>query len=63
VLIVQGEEDTIVPALHARALYTAAGEPKALWLVPRAGHIDVFRSSEYRRRFVEYLKRTDSRQD
>jgi fermentation-respiration switch protein FrsA (DUF1100 family) len=63
VLIVQGEEDAIVPALHARALYTAAGEPKALWLVPGAGHIGVFRSSEYRRRFMEYLKQTASRQD
>jgi uncharacterized protein len=55
VLIVQGEEDTIVPASHAVALYAAAGEPKALWLVPKAGHIGAFRSLQYRRRLVEYL--------
>jgi fermentation-respiration switch protein FrsA (DUF1100 family) len=56
VLIVQGEEDAIVPASHAKALYTAAGEPKALWLVPGVGHMGVFRSPEYRRRLLEYLK-------
>ena len=39
VLIIQGEEDAIIPATHAEALYKAAGEPKALWLVPGAGHM------------------------
>ena len=58
VLIVQGEEDPVVPVSHAEAFYAAAGEPKALWLVPRAGHIDVFRSPQYRGRLLEYLQRT-----
>jgi hypothetical protein len=60
VLIIQGEEDAIIPATHAEALYKAAGEPKALWLVPGAGHMGVFRSPEYRRRLLEYLKQTAS---
>jgi uncharacterized protein len=58
VLIVQGEEDAIVPAAHAEALYAAAGEPKAFCLVPGAGHIGAFHSPQYRRHFLEYLKHT-----
>lgn len=61
VLILQGEEDAIVPVAHAKALYAAAGEPKALWLVPRAGHIGVFRYPEYRGRLLEYLEQTGFR--
>jgi fermentation-respiration switch protein FrsA (DUF1100 family) len=58
VLIVQGEEDAIVPTTHAQALYAAAGEPKALWLVQGAGHNGAFQSPQYRRRLVEYLKQS-----
>jgi uncharacterized protein len=58
VLIVQGEEDPVVPVSHAEALYTAAREPKSLWLVPRAGHIAVFRWPQYRDRLLEYLEQT-----
>ena len=58
VLIVQGEEDPVVPVSHAEALYAAAREPKSLWLVPRAGHIDVFRWPQYRDRLLEYLQQT-----
>jgi hypothetical protein len=58
VLIVHGEEDAIVPTAHAEALYAAAGEPKALWLVSGARHIGVFQSPQYRRRLVEYLKQS-----
>lgn len=58
VLIVQGEEDPVVAVSHAEALYAAAREPKSLWLVPRAGHIDVFRLPEYRDRLLEYLRQT-----
>lgn len=59
VLIVQGEEDPVVPVSHAEALYAAAREPKSLWLVPRAGHIDVFRLPEYRDRLLQYLRQTE----
>jgi uncharacterized protein len=55
VLIVQGTEDVVVPPGHAETLYAAAGEPKALWLVPGAGHIAAFRSTAMRQRFVGYL--------
>lgn len=57
-LIMHGEQDTIIPAEHARRLYHAARSPKALWLIPGAGHIQTFRSKEQRERFVAFLKET-----
>ncbi len=56
-LIVHGEQDSIIPVHHARELFAAAREPKALWLVAGAKHIGVFRSLEYRDRLVSYLTR------
>lgn len=38
VLIIHGAADTLVPPSEALRLYAAAGEPRDLWLVPRAGH-------------------------
>jgi len=40
-LVMHGERDRIVPAAMGRALYAAAPEPKALWIAPDAGHIDL----------------------
>ncbi|MCG3209091.1 MAG: hypothetical protein FOGNACKC_02710 [Anaerolineae bacterium] len=42
VLLVQGEADTVVNPGHARRLFEAAAEPKQLYLVPGAGHGEVF---------------------
>ncbi|BAU48779.1 alpha/beta hydrolase [Sulfurifustis variabilis] len=55
-LIIHGERDPIVPPGHARRLYEAADSPKALWLVPEAGHIQTFGSLGQRRRFVAFLE-------
>jgi uncharacterized protein len=55
ILIVHGEEDRVVPPDHAIALYEAARPPKALWLVPGAGHIEAFVTAADRDRLVEYL--------
>ncbi len=41
VLILHGEDDAIVPAEHARALFDAAPDPKRLRLVPGIGHNDL----------------------
>ena len=38
ILLIHGAADTLVPPPEALRLYVAAGEPKDLWLVPRAGH-------------------------
>jgi uncharacterized protein len=56
-LIVHGDRDYIVPPNHAQRLYQAASEPKELWVVPGAGHIETFRHPGYRSKLVDYLKR------
>ncbi|HHH48316.1 MAG TPA: alpha/beta hydrolase [Gammaproteobacteria bacterium] len=61
VLIIHGEDDNIVPPHHARQLYRAAREPKALWLVPDTGHIGALARPEIRDRLVKYLDRTMGR--
>lgn len=55
-LIIHGDQDRIVPVHHAQRLYEAAQEPKQLWIVEGAGHIQAFASPEYRERFVTYLR-------
>ena len=55
VLIVHGLDDAIVPPRHAEALYAAAREPKALWLLPETGHIAGFRDPANRERLLGFL--------
>ena len=40
-LVVHGDRDDIVPLSHGRALHAAAPEPKALEVLPGAGHNDL----------------------
>lgn len=56
VLIIQGENDQAVPPAHAHALYAAAAEPKALWMVPDAGHIAALQRPAWRHRLIGYLE-------
>ena len=56
-LLIHGERDVVVPVEHARRLYALAREPKELWLVPEAGHIQALRSAELRGRLADYLRR------
>lgn len=58
VLIVHGELDNgACTVSDARALFDAAGEPKELWIVPRAGHGEalVVAAAEYRRRVIVFF--------
>ena len=55
VLIVHGTGDRIVPSHHGEALFAAAGPPKDLWLVPGAGHLEVFADRNRRQRLARYL--------
>ncbi len=57
-LLIHGERDLIVPPHHSRLLHELAGEPKELWIVPEAGHIQALRSESVRRRLAEFLLRT-----
>ena len=60
-LILHGDRDRIVPAHHARRLYDAALEPKQLWIVPGAGHIQTMATAAQRDRLVAYLRAILSR--
>jgi fermentation-respiration switch protein FrsA (DUF1100 family) len=55
-LILHGDQDLIVPAHHGQLLYEAALEPKQLWIVPGAGHIQTMRAPAERDRLVAYLR-------
>jgi uncharacterized protein len=54
-LVIQGDRDTIVPPHHAQRLYDAALEPKQLWIVEGAGHIQALRQQDQRERLANYL--------
>jgi dipeptidyl aminopeptidase/acylaminoacyl peptidase len=60
VFIIGGELDELVPKFMALQLYAAAGDPKELWIVPGARHVDYARvaAEEYRTRTTEFFKRT-----
>jgi fermentation-respiration switch protein FrsA (DUF1100 family) len=55
-LILHGDRDTIVPMHHGQRLYDAAREPKQLWIVPGAGHIQTMKDSVQRDRLVAWLR-------
>jgi dipeptidyl aminopeptidase/acylaminoacyl peptidase len=59
VLIVGGVLDPLVPAFMAQQLYSAAGSPKELWLVPGAHHADFAQIAgpEYRNRLAGFFDR------
>jgi hypothetical protein len=56
-LVIHGDADSIVPIVHGRRLYDAAGEPKEFWTVAGGNHIDAFRHVGYHERFVNYLRK------
>jgi fermentation-respiration switch protein FrsA (DUF1100 family) len=56
-LLIHGERDSIVPVHHSQRLYDAAAEPRELWLVPHAGHIQALRDAKLRQRLSEFLRR------
>jgi fermentation-respiration switch protein FrsA (DUF1100 family) len=56
-LLITDERDTIVPPHHGLDLYERAREPKELWIVPDAGHIEALRTSANRQRFVAWMRK------
>ena len=62
-LIVHAAGDPIVPVQHARRLFAAAREPKALWILPQDKHTSLTGYEDNRRRLLHYLNslvRTDN---
>jgi uncharacterized protein len=60
-LLIHGTNDPVVPFSHSATLYSKAGEPKELWVVPLGGHIAAFRDEQFRGRFVEFLSGLDAK--
>lgn len=56
-LFIHGERDSIVPVAHSQRLYARAAEPKEIWLVPDAGHIQAVKQKDIRKRLAEFLRR------
>ena len=55
-LIIHSKDDEVVPVTHAPALFAAAQEPKQLWIIEGAKHIQAFNNPERRARLVAYLE-------
>ena len=54
-LIIHGDQDSIVPLHHGQRLFELAREPKQLWIIPGGGHIQAFQKNEYRDRLIAYM--------
>lgn len=59
-LVVHGQRDAIVPASFGCEIFALAREPKELWLVPGAGHIEALREPRFnlQRALIHWLDRT-----
>ena len=55
VLIIQGNQDHVVPEHHGSILYEAALEPKEFWQTSVPGHIRSFADANVRKNITEYL--------
>lgn len=60
-LLIQAEDDPIVPAHHVHKLYDAVSKPCELWLSPRGGHIAAFQDAELRARLLRFIESSFSR--
>lgn len=41
-LVIHGEQDQLVPLAQGQAIFTAVNQPKVLYTVPGAGHLNIF---------------------
>lgn len=54
-LILHGDADRVVPPHHADRLHAAAGEPKRVWHLAGARHIEAVRQPDLRQRLLAFL--------
>lgn len=54
-LVIHGDQDSIVPPSFGRAVYDLARPPRALWIVPGGHHIDTMQRVEYRQRLLALI--------
>jgi uncharacterized protein len=56
-LLIHGEDDSIVSPHHSEMLFEAAHEPKDYWMIPDRGHIQALRDAAVRKRLTDFLLR------
>ena len=56
-LLIHGDQDFIVPVDHSQRLYDGAADPKEIWVVEGAGHIEALRRPSMRERLTAFLRR------
>lgn len=54
-LILHGDRDAVVPPPHAAALHAGAAEPKTLWPIEGARHIEALHRPDVRERLLGFL--------
>jgi fermentation-respiration switch protein FrsA (DUF1100 family) len=56
-LLIHGMNDTLISPEHAKTNFAAAREPKQLWMVPGANHVQgwAVENAEYEKRVVNFL--------
>ncbi len=54
-LIMHGDRDEVIPLHHAQQLFDAAREPKSLWIIQGARHIQSLDDTRVRGRLVDWL--------
>jgi len=59
ILFIHGDADRLVPYRMSQTLYDKAGEPKEIWIVPGAGHLECRRkaSAVYEKRIADFFTR------
>lgn len=57
--LIHGENDTVIPADHSRAIFENAGPEKELWIVENAGHLGSYPAnpSEYESRVLQFFEK------
>lgn len=55
VLFIHGDRDATIPLHHSQRLFDLAGEPKQLWIVPGAGHVQALREQALQGRLARFL--------
>lgn len=58
IFFIHGDRDQTIPLWLGQALFAAAPEPKSFWIVPAAGHNDLFyvAGADYRRRLLNFYQ-------
>jgi fermentation-respiration switch protein FrsA (DUF1100 family) len=58
-LFIAGESDRHTTLVESQQMFSAAGEPKELWVVPRAEHVDLYplAKEEYERRVLDFFEK------